>query len=646
MAQLSLEDFDSGPWPPAGWTIIDNIGNGNMWNTSSYWGKGNLSGGAGECAAMDDDFVGSGQRTDTELITPLFDVPANTPLLEFDHRFETYIAEFGYVDSAIGGGPWTNLRNYSGDITFHESIDLTASAGATGCQIRFRYDDNQNWGWYWHVDDVEVFEGNPPPVPIWEEDFDSGTWPPVGWTVIDNIGNGNVWNTSSFWATGNLSGGAGECAAMDDDALGAGQRTDTELISSTFDIPVGHYYLEFKHNFNTVFNNNYGDVDISVGGGPWVNLITFGLDSSGLKSVSLEDYGGATGVRLRFHYDDGGLWAWFWHIDELVAIEGDPPPVPIWEEGFDGGTFPPAGWTVVDNVGNGNVWNTSAYWISANYTERSGVSAAIDDDFLGAGQRTDTELITPSFSVPGYGLQLAYSHHFDVYLSEDAYVDVKVDGGPWTNLATYSTIISERLVLDTDPYVGSSLEVRFRYDDQQSWGWYWHVDDVGLYVPGSAGPGTPFCFGDGSGTPCPCGNDNDGSLPNAGCANGQYSSGARLTASGLASVTSDTLVLHGEHTENNQSGLYFQANNDLSPGLLWGDGLRCAGGSLKRLGVRFSDGTGYSDTSAWAIPISVKAGNVSPGDTKYYQLWYRNPFSSPCAAEFNASNGLAITWTP
>ncbi len=135
-------------------------------------------------------------------------------------------------------------------------------------------------------------------------------------------------------------------------------------------------------------------------------------------------------------------------------------------------------------------------------------------------------------------------------------------------------------------------------------------------------------------------------LLEAGCANGQYTSGARLAASGLASISNDTVVLIGEHTEHSQSGLYFQANNDLSPGNIWGDGLQCAGGQLKRLGVRFSDGTGYSDTSAWTTPISVKAGNVNAGDTKYYQLWYRNPFNSPCGSEFNASNGYMITWVP
>jgi hypothetical protein len=156
-----------------------------------------------------------------------------------------------------------------------------------------------------------------------------------------------------------------------------------------------------------------------------------------------------------------------------------------------------------------------------------------------------------------------------------------------------------------------------------------------------------FCFGDpGSGTPCPCSNDNDGSVPGSGCANGAFASGAKLTSSGVASMSADTLVLATTGLEPSNSGLYFQANNDLSPGNVWGDGLQCAGGDLRRLGVRFSDATGYSDTSGYPHTISAKAGNITPGDTKYYQCWYRNPLNSPCGSDFNASNGYAVTWLP
>ncbi len=178
------------------------------------------------------------------------------------------------------------------------------------------------------------------------------------------------------------------------------------------------------------------------------------------------------------------------------------------------------------------------------------------------------------------------------------------------------------------------------------------ASDAGAaYVFEIGPPGVGYCFGDpGSGTPCPCFNDNDGSVPGSGCANGVFASGALLTGSGVASVSADTLVLSATGLDPNNSGLYFQADNDLSPGTVWGDGLRCAGGQLKRLGVRFSDASGASDTSAWATPISVKAGNVNAGDTKRYQLWYRDTSGGqPCGVgvnDFNASNGYEIVWLP
>jgi len=166
-------------------------------------------------------------------------------------------------------------------------------------------------------------------------------------------------------------------------------------------------------------------------------------------------------------------------------------------------------------------------------------------------------------------------------------------------------------------------------------------------TPVGGPPGVGYCFGDpGSGTPCPCSNDNDGTVPGSGCDNGVFASGAQLTGSGVASVSADSLVLRTTHLEPSNSGLYFQANNDLSPGNVWGDGLQCAGGNLKRLQVRFADASGTSYTT---IGISAKAGNVVAGDTKRYQCWYRTTQAPPCGVgvnDFNSSNGYEVTWVP
>jgi len=170
-----------------------------------------------------------------------------------------------------------------------------------------------------------------------------------------------------------------------------------------------------------------------------------------------------------------------------------------------------------------------------------------------------------------------------------------------------------------------------------------HQDDT-IVTP----PGTSFCFGhDGMGTPCPCNNDNDGSLAGAGCANGVFGSGARLLGSGMASVGADSLVLTATNVEPNNSGLFFQANNAVNggDGLPFGDGLRCAGGNVIRLQVRFANSSGISATG---IAIGLKGG-VSAGDVRRYQYWYRNISNPPCGAgvnDFNLTNGYEITWQP
>jgi len=162
-----------------------------------------------------------------------------------------------------------------------------------------------------------------------------------------------------------------------------------------------------------------------------------------------------------------------------------------------------------------------------------------------------------------------------------------------------------------------------------------------------AGDGVAYCSGEvGEGTPCPCNNDNDGSLPDAGCANGAFASGAKLIATGDASVSADTIQLVAANVHPSNSGLFFQADNAVNSGagLVFGDGLRCAGGALIRLQVRFANTSGVAQTS---ISVSSKGG-ISAGETKRYQYWYRdNSGHQPCGVgvnDFNLTNGLRITW--
>ncbi|MDP6538625.1 MAG: hypothetical protein QF903_10375 [Planctomycetota bacterium] len=151
---------------------------------------------------------------------------------------------------------------------------------------------------------------------------------------------------------------------------------------------------------------------------------------------------------------------------------------------------------------------------------------------------------------------------------------------------------------------------------------------------------TSYCFGDGSGTTCPCAN---GGGPGEGCGNGN-GPGAVLGASGTTSIGAGDLVLAGSQLIASQPGLYFQGNNAVNGGngVTFGDGLRCAGGNVVRLQVRVADSGGNSSTT---IDIGA-AGGVSAGDTKRYQLWYRDPQSSPCGSTFNLTGGIEAIWGP
>jgi len=161
-----------------------------------------------------------------------------------------------------------------------------------------------------------------------------------------------------------------------------------------------------------------------------------------------------------------------------------------------------------------------------------------------------------------------------------------------------------------------------------------------LHLEVTPAPWTPgiqsYCAGDS----CPCGNTTtDGS----GCANGTEV-GALLWGSGSVSVSSADLVLQAQGMIPNQPGLYFQGNNAVNSGAgaFFGDGLRCAGGGVFRLEVRFADSLGTSSTS---VDIAAR-GDCAAGDVKRYQVWYRDPATSPCGAQFNLSNGVEITWSP
>jgi hypothetical protein len=165
-------------------------------------------------------------------------------------------------------------------------------------------------------------------------------------------------------------------------------------------------------------------------------------------------------------------------------------------------------------------------------------------------------------------------------------------------------------------------------------------DNAIAWLMGPSIAGAPFCAGDGSAAACPCANFG---ATGEGCAH-SFGVGATLVGTGLASVAADSVVLQGSQMPNS-SALYFQGTQRLQGGMgvVFGDGLRCVGGNIVRLGTKMNVGGASSYPTGSDQPVSQR-GNVSAGDVRQYQVWYRNAAAFCTPNGFNLSNGYEITW--
>jgi hypothetical protein len=172
-----------------------------------------------------------------------------------------------------------------------------------------------------------------------------------------------------------------------------------------------------------------------------------------------------------------------------------------------------------------------------------------------------------------------------------------------------------------------------------------HAGSVNAFqlVRTGGGVSTAFCFGDGTSTACPCG--NVGSAGH-GCPSSVNPAGALIAGQGTPSLAADTVALHGSGMPDS-SALYFQGTTQQSggAGAQFGDGLRCAGGSVIRLGTKINAAGASHYPVAGDPSVSVKGNVTSPG-TRTYQVWYRNAASFCTPSTFNLSNGLMVVWVP
>jgi len=140
----------------------------------------------------------------------------------------------------------------------------------------------------------------------------------------------------------------------------------------------------------------------------------------------------------------------------------------------------------------------------------------------------------------------------------------------------------------------------------------------------------------GSGAPAPCGNF----YSFAGCMN-STGVGAACTATGTSSVINDDMTLLASPIVPGQFGVFFMGSATIGP-FPFGDGLRCAGGTVRRFSVTAADASGTLSFGPGVVGTFPTL--LVPFSTWHFQGWYRDP-GGPCGSSFNLTDRLTVTFT-
>ena len=160
---------------------------------------------------------------------------------------------------------------------------------------------------------------------------------------------------------------------------------------------------------------------------------------------------------------------------------------------------------------------------------------------------------------------------------------------------------------------------------------------------------TSFCFPGFDAVSCPC--TNPPSVAGRGCANSGGTGGAKLDAAGQPSLALDSVVFSTSGEKPTATSIVLQGSAVTNQ--VFGMGVRCAGGVLKRLYTKTASAGAISAPAPGDPSVSARSAALgdalSAGATRYYLVYYRDPVvmgGCPATSTFNATQSGAVTWRP
>jgi choice-of-anchor B domain-containing protein len=427
-------------------------------------------------------------------------------------------------------------------------------------------------------------------------------------------------------------------------------------------------------------------VSVQIGGSLAAGTAKLHVDTgSGFTAIDLADQGGgvysanlpatACGTILRYYYSaqstNGIVWSEPEDAPEVFhqAVSASSLTAVVSDD-FETST----GWV----VGGAGDTATSGIWARV---DPNGTSSQPADDHTPAGticyvtaQSGDvdngrTTLTSPAYDLTGLHEPVVrywrwYSNSWtageidsSVHAGADVFrVEVSNNnGGSWTNVETVGPATIETIggwifhQFTVSDYVAPTSQVKIRFiaeDAGTDSNVEAAVDDFAV-VDAVCQDAQAFCFGDGSNTDCPCFNLG---ATGHGCENSSLTGGAILGWTGTASLAADSLVLTSTDERPTALSVFVQGDVEIAP-TNFGDGLRCMGGSLKRLYSKSASGGSVTAPAGAEPSISARSAAlgspISAFQSRFYQVYYRDPASSFCPPNtFNVSSGVKVVWGP
>ena len=138
-----------------GWSITDNIGNGETWNFSNQEGLAPPQGGDADFASVSSEYWGASGSQDTSLVSPVVDLSGQSdPQIMFDNEYIWFPGETAEIDLSLDGGTtWTSAWSA---VANNAPVDVPIPQAANQSDVRVRFHFTGADGRGWQIDNVLI----------------------------------------------------------------------------------------------------------------------------------------------------------------------------------------------------------------------------------------------------------------------------------------------------------------------------------------------------------------------------------------------------------------------------------------------------------------------------------------------------------